>query len=201
MGYIRDSFGWGLGFSFGATATAGAMDAVSNNYRAKHYDPVVRRDLKTLISGRKLEKTNNPFPKKIEKERWSPFILRHKFFTISFILMTLLIGAVFSWTESPDVMDKMSILFVLYLFISFVVLLLRKIKRGGKRVAGNALRGEFFQAGQQYWKIRQYVCDALNDGLMTTQEAFNKLANTELARMLPDTMEELEASVYYERRG
>lgn len=50
---LLDIFGFGFGFSFGTTATEEAFNAVSDRYRAKDFDPVVRKDLLDIMGKRK----------------------------------------------------------------------------------------------------------------------------------------------------
>ena len=82
MGFLSDSFGWGFGFGFGSAATQEAFDIIENRYRAKDFDPVVRQDLKDILSKGMLAKRAYPFPTMPTKQKSHHFLCDIKFFRL-----------------------------------------------------------------------------------------------------------------------
>ena len=80
-----------------------------------------------------------------------------------------------------------------------MVMLVKKILRGGKKLADFTFQTTFINEGRKYWNIREYVREALQNGDLTVQEAFARIRNTELGRRLPDSNTEIEAAVYRNR--
>lgn len=54
---------------------------------------------------------------------------------------------------------------------------------------------------KQYWKIREYLRNALIVGELTPQEGVKKLLNARLVQRFPDTIEEIEAHAFNYRHG
>ena len=54
---------------------------------------------------------------------------------------------------------------------------------------------------KQYWKIREYIRNALEVGELTPQASLKKLLKARLVQRFPDTIEEIEAHAFNYRHG
>ena len=61
----------------------------------------------------------------------------------------------------------------------------------------NAPKQQLIKDGQQYWRIREYVRQALAASELSPQDAVLKLSRTQLGQQFPDTVEEIEANAFY----
>ena len=198
MGYLGDSFGWGLGFGAGVAATESAINAVENSYRAKSFDPVVRQDLMDILGKGKLSQREYPFPKVEQKVKTPPFFVRHKVFSVSFLIYFAVMW-LFGKVGNEELVYKVVLLFAVFWALCILVMFAKKVLRVGKKVADFTFQTTFINEGKKYWNIREYVRVALQNGDLSAEEAFVRIRNTELGRRLPDSNTEIEARVYRNR--
>lgn len=196
MSWLGD-FGWGFGFGFGAKATDDAINAVSNRYRAKDFDPVVRRDLLDIMTKGRLANIAYPFPVNCKPQKKPIFFVRHKIFSISILLYFIVVSLLGSNEELfMMVVEKVILVFVLFWLGCIVVMLVKKVLRGGKKASDFLFQTEFITQGKKYWNIREYVRQALEVGELDAQGAYVRIRNTELGRQLPESDTELEAKAF-----
>lgn len=194
---LLDIFGFRFGFSFGATATEEAFNAVSDRYRAKDFDPVVRKDLLDIMGKGRLESIAYPFPTKSKKQKKPLFVVRHKIFSISLLLYLIFI-MIFakSKNQSMYILEKVTVVFLLFWLICIAVMTVKYLLRCGKKVSDSYFQTEFIQQGRKYWNIREYVRQALESGALDVQGAYVRIRDTDLGRQLPDSDTELEAKLF-----
>lgn len=200
MGYLGDSFGWGFGFGAGVAATESAFNAVENTYRAKSFDPVVRQDLMDILGKGRLVQREYPFPKTEQKIKTPPFFVRHKVFSMSFIVLFVVMW-ILGKIGNAELLYKVVLAFWVFWILCILVMLAKKVLRVGKKVADFTFQTTFVNEGKKYWNIREYVRVALQNGDLTAEEAFVRIRNTELGRRLPDSNTEIEARVYRNRQS
>lgn len=200
---LADDFGWLMGFEIGYEAT----NAVSDMYRAKGFDPAVRKDLTDLLAKGRLDNIAYPFPTKETPPRRPIFVLRHKVFSISFLIFFVVIYIVGIWGKNNDfqnfdnAMMGVGSVFLLFWLGCVAVMFVKKLLRGGKKTADIVFQTQYIYEGKQYWNIREYVRQALDMGQLDLQGAYLRLRGTELGRQLPDSDTEIEARVFNNRRG
>lgn len=197
---LVDDFQWLLGFQIGYEAT----NAVSDMYRAKGFDPAVRKDLTDLLAKGRLDNIAYPFPTKETPPKKPIFVLRHKVFSLSFVLYCIIIyvGAKMRHFEGiENMLTSTTLIFFLFWFCCVVVMLVKKLLRGGKKASDFVFQTQYIYEGKQYWNIREYVRQALDMGQLDLQGAYVRLRGTELGRQLPDSDTEIEARVFNRRRG
>lgn len=198
MGFLGDSFGWGFGFGAGYTATEEAFNIVENQYRAKDFDPVVRRDLMDILGKGRLAQRSYPFPTVEKKMKKPPFFIRHKMFCLSFVLLFIIMYPL-AKIGNIELLTKIILLFWVFWILYILVMFIKKVLRMGKKVADFTFQTTFIMEGKKYWNIREYVRVALQNGDLNVQEAYVRIRNTELGRRLPDSDTEIEAKVYRSR--
>lgn len=196
-----------FGFQLGYNAGEEAMNIVSNTYRAKDFDPVVRKDLLDIMSKGKMENIPYPFPTRTKAPRKPIFLVRHKPFGISvllWIVISILMMMNAMKTENYEMLNaiaNITILFMVFWFFYIMVLLIKKILRIGKKTSDVIFQSEFINQGMRYWNVREYVRQALEMGELDVQGAYIRIRNTELGRQLPETDTELEAKVFNSRNN
>ncbi len=198
---LLDDLEWGFGFSFGYTATEEAINAVSNRYRAKDFDPVVRKDLLDIMKNGRLANITYPFPKQAKPQKKPIFFVRHKIFSISLVLCFFIVGILAPREEIFDVTEKIVMAFVVFWFFCIMVMLVKKVLRGGKKASDLLFQTEYINQGNRYWNVREYVRQALEIGELDAQGAYIRIRNTDLGRQLPDTDTEIEARVFNSRKN
>ena len=144
----KDDFGWGLGFGFGYTATEGAINAVSNRYRAKDFDPIVRQDLLDIMTKGRLASIAYPFPKDFKQPKRPLFIFRHKIFSISVGIFFLIVMFNPNIVLS-DSFERIAAGFVFFWFACVAVMLVKKVLRGGKKASDVIFQSEFINQGKR----------------------------------------------------
>lgn len=199
---LLEDLGWGFGVGFGAAATEEAMSTVSNRYRAKDFDPVVRKDLIDLMTKGKLDNISYPFPTYSKAQKKPIFFVRHKVFSISLLLCLIVIWILGQNRELfNNVIEKVILAFGFFWFWCVVVMFVKKVLRGGKKASDFLFQTEFINQGKKYWNIREYVRQALECGELDVQGAYRRIRNTELGRQLPDSDTELETKVFNSRKN
>jgi hypothetical protein len=198
---LLDDLEWGFGFSFGYTATEEAINAVSNRYRAKDFDPVVRKDLLDIMKNGRLANIAYPFPKQAKPQKKPIFFVRHKIFSISLVLCFFIVGILAPREEIFDVTEKIVMAFAVFWFFCIMVMLVKKVLRGGKKASDLLFQTEYINQGNRYWNVREYVRQALEIGELDAQGAYIRIRNTDLGRQLPDTDTEIEARVFNSRKN
>lgn len=196
---LLDDMAYAFGFGFGAKATDEAFNAVSNSYRAKDFDPVVRRDLMELMEKGRLSNIAYPFPRKMKAQKKPIFFVRHKIFSagvlLYFIIIMILPRELFK-TVGADV----ALIFGFFFIFCIIGMFIKRVLRKGKKMSDAFFQTEFINQGQKYWNIREYVRQALETGELNVQDAYVRIRNTELGRQLPDSDTELEAKVFNNKR-
>jgi hypothetical protein len=198
---LLDDLEWGFGFSFGYTATEEAINAVSNRYRAKDFDPVVRKDLLDIMKNGRLANIAYPFPTQAKPQKKPIFFVRHKIFSISLVLCFFIVGILAPREEIFDVTEKIVMAFAVFWFFCIMVMLVKKVLRGGKKASDLLFQTEYINQGNRYWNVREYVRQALEIGELDAQGAYIRIRNTDLGRQLPDTDTEIEARVFNSRKN
>lgn len=198
---LVDGFEWLLGFQIGCEAT----NAVSDMYRAKGFDPAVRKDLTDLLAKGRLDNIAYPFPTKETPPKKPIFVLRHKVFSLSFVVFMIVMyiagKASIGQPNFDSVVMGICIAFLLFWFCCVAVMLVKKLLRGGKKASDFVFQTQYIYEGKQYWNVREYVRQALDMGQLDLQGAYVRLRGTELGRQLPDSDTEIEARVFNSRRG
>lgn len=199
---LLNDFGWAFGFGFGAKATDEAIDAVSNRYRAKDFDPVVRKDLLDIMTKGQLANIAYPFPKFPRKQKKPIFFVRHKIFTISIVLYFVILRVcMINRDFFMSVAEKVALFFGLFWIGCIIAMFVKKMLRGGKKATDMLFQSEFIAQGQKYWQVREYVRQALAIGELNVQGAYVRIRNTELGRQLPESDTELEAKAFNSRHA
>lgn len=85
-------------------------------------------------------------------------------------------------------------------YISGMVIVIKKVGRGGQKVLSGGYKAQLENDGQQYWYVREYVRQALASGELDLKNAMTKIVNTSLAQQLPDTVDKIEANAFYYRQ-
>lgn len=203
MGYYLQMLASIFGIELGYRTSKEIADVVSEQYRAKDFDPVVRRDLIDLLSKGRLSKIRYPFPLSVQQKK-EIFFLRHKVFSASLLLCliaVMLIGKSADFIREntnivvEELLYNVVIVFWIFWLICIVVMLVKKVIRGGKKVSDYLFQTEFINQGKEYWKVREYVREALESQVMTLDDAYYRIWNTELGRQLPDSEYDLQKRI------
>lgn len=217
MGYFKDAFDVGAGATLGnmavntgaqigATFVDAKFKQAYNNYRAQYFDPVIRNDLNELLVFERLPQRSYPFPNSNNPEKKENFFKRHKKFTI-LLLVTIVVdilGALLNMFASTSAL-ALDLLFIVGILawsvcISGLVMIVKKVGRGGKKVLSGNYKAQLENDGQQYWYVREYVRQALANGELDLKNAIIKIVNTSLAQQLPDSIDKIEANAFYYRQ-
>lgn len=221
MGYFKDAFDVGAGATLGnmavntgaqigATFVDAKFKQAYNNYRAQYFDPVIRNDLNELLVFERLPQRAYPFPNSNNPVKKENFFKRHKKFTI-LLLVTIIVdilGAflnMFASTSALALNLHYNIIAIVGILswavcISGLVMSVKKVGRGGKKVLSGGYKTQLENDGQQYWYVREYVRQALASGELDFKNAMTKIVNTSLAQQLPDTVDKIEANAFYYRQ-
>ncbi len=204
MGYFFDAFGIGAGATLGSLAVLDhrekqeqkakeKFEAIYTKYRRTNYDPIIRDDLNNLLAFQMLEKKDSPF-----KNLHSIKPVNYKNAAIIIGILSL-VSLAFPSTHTTSHGLSYANDNILLRFISFILayaliyFIYRKIKR--KRI-NKGFKAVLKNKGDNYWKVREYIRESLENGEMNIDDAIRKLSNTYLAQALPDTVEEIEANAY-----
>lgn len=212
MGLFTDSLKVSAGLTLGHAATkigiqktlTAAEENAENkirNYQAKFYDPIVREDLCHLEVDGQLGNRVYPFPKtasviniaELQKdfqeltqgfsgEKLLAFVKSHPWVTL---VVVLLLTVPFGFSDIGSIIG-------LSISILFIRLIVSRPKKYQKILLEDA---------KQYWKIREYLRNALSMGELTPEESVKKLLNARLVQRFPDTIEEIEAHAFNYRHG
>lgn len=217
MGYFKDAFDVGAGVTLGnmavntgaqigATFVDAKFNQAYNNYRAQYFDPVIRNDLNELLVFERLPQRVYPFPNSNAQVKKENFFKRHKKFTILLLAMIVmnLFASILSMSGISENIGSALLVVTVCLSwavcISGVVIVIKKVGRGGKKVLSGSYKAQLEYDGQQYWYVREYVRQALLRGELDKKNAITKIINTNLAQQLPDTVDEIEANAFYYRQ-
>lgn len=201
-------------FKVGAGTTLGAIGAVKGaemtgraidksikeayeKYRSENFDNVVRQDLSELLVLEKLSKKEKTFPDyKLEASKG--FFKRHPIFTGLLIVyfINLLIIAIFNIKKG--ILNDAPNLFMLLLFVGGIYIIIRKLFRKG--TGSIDYKKDLYEDGEQYWRIREYVREALELNELDPKDAILKISNTRLAQQFPDTADEIDANAFNFRK-
>lgn len=183
---LTDYFLYGVGFGIGADATKIALAKGEEVYRKKFFDAVVHQDLNILQEQGMLLEIPYPFPDAVKIKK-PPFFVRHKIFTIGCVsfFVYLLFVVMFILRINEDLAGSMFAIGVVGFNIfwsgGLLIMLVKKILRGGKKVADFSFQWKYLEAGRAYWNIREQVRVALQNKSIDMQAAEYHLKNTELA--------------------
>ena len=134
------------------------------------------------------------------------FFKRHKKFTILLLAMIVmnLFASILSMSGiSENLGDNLLVVTIclsVAVYISGMVIVIKKVGRGGQKVLSRSYKSQLEYDGQQYWYVREYVRQALSRGELDKKIAITKIVNTNLAQRLPDTVDEIEANAFYYRQ-
>lgn len=213
MRLFRDSFEVGAGATLGSIASVGvanmskelvngAAKKAYNDYRSQYFDPVVRTDLCDIMVKQSLPKRAYPFP--VEEQSSmdkTNFFKRHKAFTVILILFVfgMIRLPISAGNGSPDdsALIFYGMTFMALLFTGIGLMIQKLFKIGGNTYARTTYKNRLGNDGKQYWYIREYIRQALETRQITVKEAVVKISNTRLAQQFPDTLEELDAHVFF----
>lgn len=192
MGFL-DFFVYGFGFSVGANATNVAINSAEEAYRKKYFDAPVQEDIKSIVERGILENRVYPFPTSVKTKR-PPFFVRHKFYCSVIVIIWVLIWLVMTlFGNNVEFAGKICIVLLAISWFfgvgGFIVMLIKKIARGGKKVADFTFQSTYISEGQEYWNIREQVRQALQAGTINSQNAVCHLRNTALGRRLPNVVQ------------
>lgn len=213
MGWFKNSFGIGAGVTLGDMAAQtgvtmvvdiidGSTKKLQDDYRIEHFDPIVRDDISHIIARSALSEMSYPFPTELDsnaKAAQQPgerngFVKRHKIAVG--ITAALVLVAICNPKQSAIVL-----LIGLWLLIVAVgITIFKKASRTASGMMVGALsapKQQLIKDGQQYWRIREYVRQALAASELSPQDAVLKLSRTQLGQQFPDTVEEIEANAFY----
>lgn len=217
MGYFKDAFDVGAGATLGnmAVNTGAQLGAAFvdvkykqayNNYRAQYFDPVIRNDLNELLVFEKLPQRAYPFPNSNASVKKENFFKRHHKFT-TLLIVTIAINLLASILSVSGISENLEYTLVIMttclswaVCVSAMVMAIKKIGRGGKKVLSGSYKERLECDGQQYWYVREYVRQALARNELDRKNAITKIVNTNLAQQLPDTVDEIEANAFYYRQ-
>ena len=207
MGWFKNSFGIGAGVTLGdmaaQTGVAMAVDIIDgstkklqDDYRIEHFDPIVRDDISHIIARGALSEMSYPFPTELDSNvkaaqqlgEKSSFVQRHKIAVG--ITGALVLVAICNPKQSAIVL----------LIVAVGITIFKKASRTATGMMVGALsapREQLIKDGQQYWRIREYVRQALALAELSPQDAVLKLSRTQLGQQFPDTVEEIEANAFY----
>lgn len=212
MGLFTDSLKVSSGLTLGHAATKiGIQKTLTaaeehaekqvKTYQARFFDPIVRDDLCHLEVDGQLENRIYPFPSKVSviniSEIQKDFQELIQDFNVQKIgifakshpwvtgIATLLLTVPFGFSDIGSIIG-------LSVFIVLVRLIMARPKKYQKVLLEDA---------QQYWKIREYLRNALVVKELTPQESVKKLLNARLVQRFPDTIEEIEAHAFNYRHG
>ena len=183
---LTDYFLYGVGIGIGADATKIALAKGEEAYRKKYFDSVVHQDLNTLREQGGLLETAYPFPDAVKLKK-PPFFVRHKIFTIGCIgfLIYLAFVVMFILRINQELAGNMFAVgvigFNIFWSVGLLIMLVKKLLRGGKKVADFSFQWKYLEAGKAYWNIREQVRVALLNKSIDVQAAEYHLKNTELA--------------------
>ena len=217
MGYFKDAFDVGAGATLGnmavntgaqigATFVDAKFNQAYNNYRSQYFDPVIRNDLNELLVFERLPQKAYPFPNSNVQVKKENFFKRHKKFTILLLAMIVmdLFASILSMSGiSENLGDNLLVVTIclsVAVYISGMVIVIKKVGRGGQKVLSRSYKSQLEYDGQQYWYVREYVRQALSRGELDKKIAITKIVNTNLAQRLPDTVDEIEANAFYYRQ-
>lgn len=82
-----------------------------------------------------------------------------------------------------------------YFWVIFIIVSFQKLFSNKGQVIKTLMTD-----GKQYWHIREYVRQALDDNELTPEEGIKKLLNARLVQQFPDTIEEIEANAFYYKK-
>ncbi|MBO4126065.1 hypothetical protein [Streptococcus suis] len=212
MGLFTDSLKVSSGLTLGHAATKiGIQKTLTaaeehaekqvKTYQARFFDPIVRDDLCHLEVDGQLENRIYPFPSKVSViniseiqkdfqeliqdfnvQKIGIFAKNHPWVTG---IAALLLTVPFGFSDIGSIIG-------LSVFIVLVRLIMARPKKYQKVLLEDA---------QQYWKIREYLRNALVVKELTPQESVKKLLNARLVQRFPDTIEEIEAHAFNYRHG
>ncbi|WFA76296.1 hypothetical protein PFZ59_02045 [Streptococcus suis] len=212
MGLFTDSLKVSSGLTLGHAATKiGIQKTLTaaeehaekqvKTYQARFFDPIVRDDLCHLEVDGQLENRIYPFPSKVSviniSEIQKDFQELIQDFNVQKIgifakshpwvtgIAALLLTVPFGFSDIGSIIG-------LSVFIVLVRLIMARPKKYQKVLLEDA---------QQYWKIREYLRNALVVKELTPQESVKKLLNARLVQRFPDTIEEIEAHAFNYRHG
>lgn len=181
---LLDHFLYGFGFGFGAKATKDALDSAEVAYRKKNFDAYVIQDFESVKTKGLLDEINYPFPTKV-KEIKLPFFVRHKIFTAGWIIYFAFMWLVASLgINDYDFIRKSVLIFSLFFMGCVCVMLVKKVIRGGKKLADFAFQTGYINEAQQYWTMRENVRVALRGGTLSPSDALYHLKNTQLGQRI-----------------
>ncbi|MDG3142786.1 hypothetical protein MKL29_08200 [Streptococcus suis] len=212
MGLFTDSLKVSSGLTLGHAATKIGIQKTltvaeehaenkARTYQATFFDPIVRDDLCHLEVDGQLENRSYPFPSKVSViniseiqkdfqelsqdfnvQKIGVFVKKHPWVTG---IVALLLTVPFGYSDMGSILG-------LSVFIVLVRMIIARPKKYQK---------VYLEDAQQYWKIREYLRNALIVGDLTPQEAVKKLLNARLVQRFPDTIEEIEAHAFNYRHG
>ena len=212
MGLFTDSLKVSSGLTLGHAATkigiqktlTVAEEHAENKvktYQAKFFDPIVRDDLCHLEVDGQLENRIYPFPSKVSVINISEIQKDFQGLTQDFNVQKIgvfakshpwITGIAVLLLTVPFGLSDIGSIIGLSLFITLVRLIMARPKKYQKVLLEDA---------QQYWKIREYLRNALIVGELTPKDSVKKLLNARLVQRFPDTIEEIEAHAFNYRHG
>ncbi|MBQ3030572.1 MAG: hypothetical protein IJD24_05045 [Agathobacter sp.] len=190
MGII-DLFLYSFGFGFGANATKIAINKGEEAYRKKYFDDVVLQDIKMITEKGGLIEKKYPFPSS-DKVKRPPFFVRHKILCGSWVVLFVLefiLYQIYIKSNNLFFLELMTYAIPVFWVFGvgcFIVILIKKILRGGKKVVDFSFKDNYIHEGQEYWKLREQVRQALQARTINSQTAIQYLRNTALGRRITD---------------
>lgn len=212
MGLFTDSLKVSSGLTLGHAATQiGIQKTLTaaeehaehkfRTYQEKFFDPIVRDDLCHLEVEGQLKHCDYPFPgggsvlnlseiktdvqqlcQDFDFQKVMVFVKNHPWL-LGMVLLMLTVP--FGNSDMGSVLG-----------LSAVVLVVRATIAKPKKYQKVLL-----EDAKQYWKIREYLRNALIMGELTPKESVKKLLNARLVQRFPDTIEEIEAYAFNYKHG
>lgn len=170
-----------------------------NRHRKKFYDPFIRKDLIHLEVDGKLQAIPYPFyqEKKITVDykhfdKQQALLLTKKYPLMVYLCFVLLLSFIgqFNYTASEFASGAWFIFWIILIIIACQKLLSNQ----------DQVTKTLMTDGKQYWHIREYVRQALDENELTPEEGIKKLLNARLVQQFPDTIEEIEANAFYYKK-
>lgn len=210
MGYFMDAFDLSAGLTLGNLAVnqgialpGRILGAAAEQYRVNNFDPVVRLDLNELLATGFLSEKEYPFPEGKGTTEKKNFFFRHKIFSIGLIAFAvdLLLAVLFDMNDFITILGAVSSGIVIYGGVGiFFMKIFKIVIHGGGKLVASAYKPELDYEGREYWKVREYVRQALNLGELQLNEAVLKLSSTRLVQRFPDSVGEIEANAFEYRQ-
>ncbi|HEM5983632.1 TPA: hypothetical protein ACGOSV_000167 [Streptococcus suis] len=170
-------------------------------YQKNYFDQIVRDDLCHLDVDGRLENRTYPFPNKVSILNISEIQIDYQELTQDFNFHKLIVfmkrhpwltGVAALLLSVPFGLSDVGSILGLSVFVILIRMILARPKKYQKVLVEDA---------KQYWKIREYLRNALIVGELTPQEGVKKLLNARLVQRFPDTIEEIEAHAFNYRHG